>query len=388
MELSLEAYRNIVKYVGNRADIATLCRVSKSFRHVAQRALYNTLYLRDVHSTISLCGLLAREPRLATLVDALTISFSGAQEGGSDDDSSESGSDEEEASSQPPSASEYWAAVAPALRQTVRLRYLNVHIHNSDTAVAWILNTCTFRLRSFHCDLDWDTHLVSFLNTQPDLDDLYILDYKDPNHAPQHTVSSTDSPIRLLPSALPKLSTLECTFSEAAVALVPGRPVTHLKSCFSRTRLEEKQAEVSLLFSKIKLSTRRLKALDIADASYTETFSMTLLQHVIRTRATVTELRYLGTLVLPIGGQERLQFYGLLMRLPRVQCVEVEVTHWEPPPAALTAFRALTLELRLYCPTVTRVVFVYEFDRTVISVVDGLCVLDHDTSTDILWSEI
>ncbi|KAG5220360.1 MAPKK kinase [Salix suchowensis] len=278
MELSLEAYRNIVKYVGNRADIATLCRVSKSFRHVAQRALYNTLYLRDVHSTISLCGLLAREPRLATLVDALTISFSGAQEGGSDDDSSESGSDEEEASSQPPSASEYWAAVAPALRQTVRLR--------------------------FHCDLDWDTHLVSFLNTQPDLDDLYILDYKDPNHAPQHTVSSTDSPIRLLPSALPKLSTLECTFSEAAVALVPGRPVTHLKSCFSRTRLEEKQAEVSLLFSKIKLSTRRLKALDIADASYTETFSMTLLQHVIRTRATVTELRYLGTLVLPIGGQE------------------------------------------------------------------------------------
>lgn len=76
------------------------------------------------------------------------------------------------------------------------------------------------------------------------------------------------------------------------------------------------------------------------------------------------------------------------MRLPRVQCIEVEVSEWSPPPSSPPAFRALASEMRLYSPTVTRVVFVHEFDRTVITAFDGVCRLDEDINIDILWREI
>lgn len=76
------------------------------------------------------------------------------------------------------------------------------------------------------------------------------------------------------------------------------------------------------------------------------------------------------------------------MRLPRIQCVEVEVSEWLPPPATTAALRALASEMRLYSPTVTRVVFVHEFDRTVITAFDGVCRLDTDINIDILWREI
>jgi len=145
---------------------------------------------------------------------------------------------------------------------------------------------------------------------------------------------------------------------------------------------------MALLFSNLKLSTRPLRSLDIADATYSETFSMELLSCIVRTSTTTSELRYVGTLVLPIMGQERLQFYGLLMRLPRVQCVEVEVSEWVPAPDSPPAFRALASEMRLYSPTVTRVVFVNEFDRTVVTAVDGVCRMDPDANVDILWREI
>lgn len=296
MELSLEAYRNVVRNIGNRTDIATLCRVSKGFQYVAERALYNTLYMRSPHDAISLCETLAGQPRLSSLVDALTINLA------DDEDESEDEEGEEEEPSHLPE--EYWSSIARALECTTRLRYLNIHINtNSVTSTAWILKNCTFHLRSFHCDLDWDHHLVTFLNMQSDLDDLYLIDYKENNSDVSPTVASAPS-ISLDTHSLPKLSTLECTFAEAAIALVPGRPITHLKTCFSRSDLQEKRAEKSLLFAKINLSTRPLRSLDIADSSYSEKFSTELLTTIASTPRTNTDLRYLGTLVLPIGGKE------------------------------------------------------------------------------------
>ncbi|KAF5374116.1 hypothetical protein D9615_008870 [Tricholomella constricta] len=389
MELTLEAYRNIVKHLGNRADIATLCRVSKGFQYVCERALYNTLYMRDVRDTISLCTTLAGQPRLSVLVDALTIYLSDDE-----NDSDEDGDRSAASNTEPlPLPDAYWPSIANALQKTTRLRYLNIHINNnSDKGTAWIFDKSTFRLRRFHCDLDWDHHLVAFLNTQTDLDDLYIIDYNEAGSAtPTNIVPSplpSPSPSLLLDThALPNLSTLECTFSEAAIAIVPGRPITHLKTCFSRSELSEKRAEMALLFDKIKLSTRPLRSLDIADSTYSETFSMELLSYIVRTSATTSELRYVGTLVLPILGKERLQFYGLLMRLPRVQCVEVEVSEWVPAPDSPPAFRALAGEMRLYSPTAKRVVFVNDFDRTVVTAVDGVCRMDVDVSIDMLWRE-
>ncbi|KAF8997183.1 hypothetical protein BDQ17DRAFT_1363545 [Cyathus striatus] len=336
MELSLEAYRNIVNNV-DRADIATLCRVSKGFRHAAERALYNTLYLRNISQTILICDTLATTSRLSSL-------------------ESESGSDEEEEEDSNDSdsleADDYWQAIARALTHTYNLRHLNIHVSNGiSPAAAWILNNATFQLKTFHCDLDWDQNLITFLNKQTELHDLYILDYNELNDA---TTPTVDIPIPtftpLLPKALPKLSTLECTFTEAACALVSGRPITRLKTCFSRPDPEGRRVEMRSLLSKVRQSSQPLHALDIADSDYTEEFSMELLSAIVASK---------------------LQFYGLLMRLPRIQCVEVEVSEW----------------LRLYSPTVNRVVFVHEFDRTVVTSFDGMCRIDNDVSTDILWRE-
>lgn len=76
------------------------------------------------------------------------------------------------------------------------------------------------------------------------------------------------------------------------------------------------------------------------------------------------------------------------MRLPRLQCVELEVSDWEPAPMTPAALRALTYELRLYCPTITRVIFVYDLDRVVMRMADYRCVLEHEANPELLWREI
>ena len=291
MELTLEAYRIILKYVENRADIATLCRVSQGFRRVAERALYNTLFMRNDERTILLCKTLAASSRLAMHVDALTIYSLD-----DDDDSSGDDVDSDTQDESPPTRTLDWVAVACVLQRTTRLRYFNVHI-SSFTSTAWVLEGCTFQLHKFHCDFAWDYKLVAFLDTQMELEDLYILDYSDHK-------DSTFQPIHLSAHAFHKLSILECTFSEAAMALIPGRPITHLKTCFSRTETTAKGEEMCDLLLKVALSTRALRSIDVADASYTETFSLEFLSAIVNMGSAVTELHHLGTLVLPVEGRK------------------------------------------------------------------------------------
>ena len=83
----------------------------------------------------------------------------------------------------------------------------------------------------------------------------------------------------------------------------------------------------------------------------------------------------------------------MLRGLPCIECVEVEVTDWDPPPTSFQALRAITNELRIYCRTVKKLVFVYDFDRVVITVLDdgaGECVLEeeHGGAADVIWREV
>lgn len=288
MELSLETYRLVAKYVGNRADLCTLCRVNKGFQRAAERALYSTIHASDTRETFRMCSLFSSTPCLAAIVDNLTL-FVGDGDG-----------DDRQSQSEVCLPNDFWPTVSEALHQTTRLRFLNLHLNNAgDAAQAWIFNGTTFRLHSFHCDLQWDANLVSFLNTQTGIDDLYIEDYSVLEDTGQ--ASTSGSSLLNLP-ALPNLSFLECTFSEAACALVPARPISRLKTCFSKTRLTEKRKELSLLFFKLMETTHSLRSLDIADSSYSDSFSMELLASVVRLQNRVHDLRYLATLVLPIDG--------------------------------------------------------------------------------------
>ncbi|KAH0832299.1 hypothetical protein J3R83DRAFT_13299 [Lanmaoa asiatica] len=286
MELSLETYRLIAKYVESRPDLCNLCRVNKNFQRAAEGALYKTIYASNPWDTFGMCRLFARTLRVAAIVETLTLFVI-------DEDDSDSGPQSEVSL-----PNEFWPTVSQALHHTTRLRSLTLRL-DKDAAQAWILNGTAFRLRSFHCDLQWDAHLVSFLNTQPDIDDLYIIDYPV-----SEGIASTSTPVSsfLDPGALPNLSTLQCTFAEAACALVPTRPISRLKTCFSKTRPLEKREELSLLFSKLMETTHHLRSLDIADSSYSESFSMDLLASVVRLQNRVHNLLYLGTLVLPIDG--------------------------------------------------------------------------------------
>ncbi|KAH7872380.1 uncharacterized protein C8R40DRAFT_1071860 [Lentinula edodes] len=485
MELSLEAYRIIVNNVRSRVDLATLCLVSKGFRRVAERALYNTLFMHETERTERICKTLVSQPRVAELVEALTIAIEEGEErrgegeapaeedeeegGGGDDEATDT--EENEAQSgvlEPDDQDEsmelavalalsletgphvkvpttsssararleteenLWPAISDALKKMSRLRHLSIVIDGSFSSpysgrLAWILTDCPFRLKSFHSDMRWDENLVRFLNVQDEIEDLYIGDYdegEEPGEVEESTGLDEKTPVTtmssgpvgprashnsltLSPTALPHLFTLECTFSEAAIAIVPGRPVSRLKTCFSRTDPEGKRAEMKVLFeglgkalvpAKNRSSARGGRAvqegltggsgrggwyaLDIADAEYEENFAMDLLRAVVNltlvrsgsgghgraagaTKSTGSlslkgTLRYLGTLVLPVGGRERLLFYGLLMQLRYLCCVELEISAWNPSPTVVgpVAFRALGNELRLYCPGVAKIVFV------------------------------
>lgn len=78
------------------------------------------------------------------------------------------------------------------------------------------------------------------------------------------------------------------------------------------------------------------------------------------------------------------------MRLPVLHTLELEITEWEPPPSTIEAFRALAKELRLYCPSVSAIVFVLDFERTLVTIRDGFFTVKMgiDTGADLLWREI
>jgi hypothetical protein len=301
MELTLEAYRNILENVDSQADIASLCGVSRGFQRVAERALYSTLFMRNDEETIILCKTLATSPHLAVHVDALTIYLPEEEYESSDSDANSFIQDQP-----PPTRAMDWAALAGALQRMTKLRVFNVHINDgSSTSTAWVLDGCTFQLRRFHCDFDWDQKLVAFLDIQAELEDLYILDYKENEDSDAPTASeSTFQALHLGSHAIHRLSVLECTFSEAAVALVPGRPITHLKTCFSQTGPIAKLEEMRSLLLNVGLSTQALRSIDIADGSYMQSFSSELLVAIAKVGSLGTELRHLGTLVLPIEGKE------------------------------------------------------------------------------------
>ncbi|KAI9507775.1 hypothetical protein F5148DRAFT_1202164 [Russula earlei] len=248
--------------------------------------------MRETANTIVLCGVLADQPRLSRLVTALAIHLNEYEE--------QQGDDEGDLQEQQ-SPFHYWTSLSTALRNTTRLRSLRIYL-NSGTPInnAWILNNCSFQLHTFHCDLAWDSHLVYFLSTQRELTDLHISDFDD--DVPANISLST----RSLKQAytLPGLSILDCTFTEAAGVLVPGRPVTHVKTCLSSPNHETRRVELALLLADLRLSTQPIYSLTVADESYSASFSLELLSSVIKAFGPTPQLRYVGPLALPVDGSE------------------------------------------------------------------------------------
>jgi len=77
------------------------------------------------------------------------------------------------------------------------------------------------------------------------------------------------------------------------------------------------------------------------------------------------------------------------MRFPNIQCLELEISEWKlpPPPSSPAALLALARELRLYNPSIIRVIFVQDLDSSVVTAVNGICRLDKEINIALLWRE-
>ena len=288
MELPPEVYSLIVRQIERRADLCTLCLVSKIFRTAAERELYRSLDVREPSATKMLCNVLSEKPWLSKLVVVFTISLNEERLYDSYNDLFTSPSD-------------YWASISRALQGTTHLRTLCIHLSRGvPLKYAWILDNCSFRLHTFQCDFAWDAHLVSFLSTQHLLSELHISDFNE--NIPENLSINARS-LRQA-RTMPNLSTLNCTFTGAVGTFVPGRPVTHVKTCFSSTGLKAKRVELALLLANLRLSTRPLHSLVLADESYTSTFSLKLLSSLVKAFGPIPQLRFVGPLVLPVDGLE------------------------------------------------------------------------------------
>ena len=293
MEFPPHVYSSIVRHIESRANLCTLSLVSKSFRIATERELYRSLDVREFSATIMLCNLLSEKPRLSQLVVEFTISLN--EEGLYD---SGINYQTQDLFSHPP---DYIASISKALQRTTNLRSLYVHLSQGiPLKCAWILSNCSFRLHTFHCDFAWDEHLVSFLSTQHLLSDLHISDF---NEDIPENVSINAHSLRQA-RTIPNLSTLNCTFTGAVRALAPGRPVTHVKTCFSSPGLKAKRVELALLLANLRLSTNSLHSLLLADESYTTAFSLELLSSLVKAFGPTPQLRFVGPLVLPVDGRQ------------------------------------------------------------------------------------
>ncbi|KAJ7059681.1 hypothetical protein C8F01DRAFT_926793, partial [Mycena amicta] len=180
--LSPESYRAIARLAPRRRDLATLCLVSRAFSRVALPIMYNTLSVNDADGGARVCETLVASKDMARVVRVRQLHASAT----------------------------------------------SCHRHTLPKFGWRRVTQCAFRLHTFHCDFDWDANLVALLDTQDELYDLYVRDFRDLTLLAFSPASASTSP-----PLLPALTTLECTFSEAAVLLAPGRPLSRLKTAFS-----------------------------------------------------------------------------------------------------------------------------------------------------------
>ncbi|KAH9968357.1 hypothetical protein BGW80DRAFT_1339345 [Lactifluus volemus] len=378
MQLPPEVYSLIVKYVGRRADLFMLCLVSQRFRTAAERELYRTLDMVEPSVTVMACDVLAEQSRLSQLVVTLIL-YPDQLEGRSDNTSTS------QARHTFSPVSDYWTSVSKALQKTTHLRSLRIYLNSGiPTNHAWILGGCNFQLHSFHCDLAWDSPLAFFLSTQRELSDLHISDFNE--DVPENSLIKPHS-LRHA-HTLPSLSILDCTFTEAIGVFVPGRPVTHIKTCFSSSSNEARRVELALLLADLRLSTQPIRSLTVADESYTATFSLEFLSSLVRAFGPTPRLKYVGPLVLPVDGHERLVFYGKLAHMRELRSAELDISEWEPPPSSFAALRGLARELHLFVPSITTVVIVRDLEPTVLRAVDGLWQIADNIIADTVWRSV
>ncbi|KZP31364.1 hypothetical protein FIBSPDRAFT_1037806 [Athelia psychrophila] len=204
------------------ADLPALCRVNKELQCHASAILYRNLTPAQ-GNIIDICGTLCRSPHLALRVKHFTVTLYAASLLVRDD----------------------YTLVAQTLRCLVNLQSLVFFFYGTDS---WMLEHCTFKLRSFHSTLDTNTTLLSFLRTQSELTTLNL----------QADVHNHQLPLPFLPN----LTHIDAPFSWVS-QLVPGRPVEEMQIYEQQARPHLPTHNISFL----SLSTSPMRRLIIGSPS-------------------------------------------------------------------------------------------------------------------------
>jgi hypothetical protein len=177
--IPVDVLRDILEHV-RKADLATLCRVSKICCSCSQDVLY-----RDIDRNTYITPTLARSTDLARRVRSFECYQSCPE-------------------------------LAIALRNMSSLRRLELWgVHSS------VVDGCTFKLDSFTCDFPYSESLQRFLNSQSSLTELSIATLTIATHSQPYPLSFEET-------FLPNLTRVRAE-TWCVCILIPGRPVREVR---------------------------------------------------------------------------------------------------------------------------------------------------------------
>jgi hypothetical protein len=201
MSLPHELLDNVCSYLP-ATDLLTCTRSSSSLAHIAQRHLFRNVSLGATTKNPLIVLLLARNPRLARCVRTFQIRLEPRS----------------------PVFRSFYDVLATALENMTGLTSLELHLRSCSSSVlrraTWNPDVLYPRLRQFTCSLPFDANVVDFLSKAPNLDSLSL----------DHIPTPGDRPLTpFIPSVVVPHLTQFAGPQHAALALVPGRPLTSIQ---------------------------------------------------------------------------------------------------------------------------------------------------------------
>ncbi|KAH9480096.1 hypothetical protein JR316_0006693 [Psilocybe cubensis] len=315
LALSPEICSRIVALSAHRRrDLLSLCATCKAFQRDAEVKIYTEVILAEPAQALIACETLGSNERLAQYVKSFCFNQEFPPRRLQDTNLGRP----------------FWESVQRALIAMSNLEVLL--ISDSSYQNSWILDSpnINFQLQEVKLRFTWDEPIVRFLETQNSLRNIHFYYFDDSQHV-------------LQPQSLPELRVFDGSLSI-------GMQVMHCQLTHIQLVVDcDAGPALSLLprLGGLRKTLRGLSLLDISDDA-----ALSALDIISRY---LPNLIHVGLFAYP--ALRRYEFHQYLMRMPRLEIIEVDVGRWLERPTTSAGQRALASELRTYVPTIKMVVF-------------------------------
>ncbi|KAI0088705.1 hypothetical protein BDY19DRAFT_994069 [Irpex rosettiformis] len=315
LTLPTEVCSQVVQYA-YPSDLPALGRTSKAFQVLAETRIYVHITMKDDASLRRIgTALLSRDHVRSSYVRRLWVY-------------------QDPRISRGPWSEGHWRVIQNILPKLVNLE--STYIFDEAYVNTWIFDTnqIRFQLREATFGFNWDNALVNFLEGQHELRILCI-------QAPDEDDNTRRT---LAPGSLQKLESFDGPLFVATDLITS--PLRRL--CI---RVDEENAP--LFSAYITEFARTNKTLSSLNVLHVPEYLVADSLHVLALSPVSGSLRYLGILNLPVS--ERYDIHRSLLKFERLEVIQMDVSHWNPP-AMILHFAMLATELRTYCFTLRCVV--------------------------------